>query len=141
MTSLTTTIVKLYEEQHWDLNLIAKEVGFEVDEVKAVLVQYSGGYRKDIKAEVGTDYNDNDLALATSAIKEVMLSTEDEHLRVRCARYIRDDKKGRLDAIAGLGGLNINIFEFNDALRQARLAKEATENGKRPIEIEAEVSK
>jgi hypothetical protein len=47
------------------------------------------------------------------------LYAEDEQLRFRAAKYLRNDKKGRLDR-SEFKTLNINIAEFNALLQQGR---------------------
>lgn len=130
LTALNQQIITAYEECGLDIDQIAEE--FSVDElaVKATLMQFSVRYRDNIKSarkngEVSkADFTDNDLEESAEVLRQMMHSAEDENLRVRCARYIRDDKKGRLDALSGLKSLNMNIAIFNQRLLQAREAKE-----------------
>lgn len=144
MTAIENQIVKLYEQEHWDLNLIAKECGFDLVEIKTCLMMYSKGYRSDIKAnDPKTDYDDSDLEFATRKLVQIAQTTEDDDLAARICKYIRNDKKGRLDAMNQMGNLHISIFEFNQALKQGREAKVATQEGKKSlapiVEVEAEV--
>jgi uncharacterized protein (DUF58 family) len=129
-------IAKAYDEGS-SLDELVETFGYDAEQVKQILIQFSSRYRSEVKREtIGTDFTEDDLALATNAVKEIMQSTDDDYLRFRCARYLRDDKKGRLDALKGLGSLKIDVQTINIALRQAHQAKLATNSEKPVIELE-----
>ena len=134
-------IAKAYDEGS-SIDELVGLFNYDTEQIKQVLVQFSKRYRAEIKKDtLATDFTDDDLALSTAVFKEVMLSTDDDYLKVRCARYIRDDKKGRLDALKGLGTLKIDVYNINLALKRAREAKAATDSEKPIIELEEVTSK
>lgn len=147
LTGINQQILTAYEELGMSINEIATEFdGIDIVAIKSILMSFSPKYRKDMTENKSLDFNDNELSEANSVILHLMRYSEDEHIRARLARYVRDDKKGRLD-IAGIGrnGLNVNILMFNQRLAQARVAKERSKKElvetitpDKTIEIEAE---
>jgi len=124
LTGTNQQIVTAYETLDMSAADISQEFDMEELSVKACLMQFSDKYRQATKKMVNNDFNDDELVEANQAIIATMRNTEDEHLRLRAARYIRDDKKGRLDILNGIGKMNVNIVMFNERLLQARQAKE-----------------
>lgn len=127
-------MVAAYENGQLPIDLIADE--FETDEltVKAALLNHSLKYRGEVKADIKKgiepDFTDTDLEMANNVIRQTVLETDDENLKFRAAKYIRDDKKGRKDILSGLGALHINVFEFNEQLRRQRIAREMRQETK-----------
>jgi len=126
MSGEVQQILNLYEKLNLSLEDIAEDRDISLTEVKAVLMQYSSIYRGAIKEDKTLDFTDSELELANKAIAEIMLSTDDENIKFRAAKYIRQDKKGRLDAAKNMRGLNINVFTFNDQMKRAQMSLERT---------------
>lgn len=127
MTPQQQQIVIAYEEINLGVEDIAREHDLDSMVVKACLMQYSLVYREALKAETGSvdkqlDFTDDELELANKAISNLMQSTEDENMIFRCARYIRQDKKGRLDKAKGLQALNMGVGVFNEQLKKMEAA-------------------
>lgn len=115
----------------------------EVSAVKAVLMQGSWKYRAASKQQKKLDFTDDELQEANEAILRLLRNSDDEHLVGRLARYIRDDKKGRLDVGPNLAGLQMNAIVFNQYIQDAQKAIEASKNGEQPtilIDVSAEKS-
>jgi hypothetical protein len=128
MTAEMSIIVKQYDDYNMSIeDIVAEHDGeLEVESVKSVLAQYSKKYR-DACLEEGNreDFSKDEALLAKEAIVRVMQSSDDDQLVLRAAKYIRDDKKGRLD-VDKLRGLNINVFAFNEQLKKVKQARERT---------------
>lgn len=121
MTPGATRIVTLFEDCNLTVEQIALDEGLDVAAVKATLLMCSTKFRSLSKEKQELDFTDEELAIANRTIVQTMSNTEDENLKVRCARYIRQDKKGRLDRTA-FGKLNINVFQLNADMQKARAA-------------------
>lgn len=118
MTAANIHIVNLYE-QGLTPEQIAQAEGFGLTAVKAVLYGASAKYRESIGETKTLDFKDDELEQANQVLQRLMHS-DDDHLAFKAARYIRDDKKGRLDAKAGLKGLKgLNITLINQQLMAA----------------------
>ena len=142
MSPTAKQIVQCYEELHLDLQAIVEQFpDFDIAEIKTVLISYSTLYRHDIKMSEGSnlDFKDDELAEVTRGIIELARNTEDENLKFRVLRYIRNDKKGRLDVMKNLTGLRINVLEFNERFQKALRAEERTYNGTAPKQTLIEV--
>lgn len=120
-----TQIIKAYEELNLGPSDIALERDLPIVEVKMVLMQFCSKYRKDTGADkenkLQLDFTDEQLERANQTIYQIMESSEDENLRSRMAKYIRDDKKGRKDALRNIKKLNINVSQFNHITMQNAL--------------------
>lgn len=138
-------IVKQYEEHNMGVEDICGENGeLEPTSVKAVLVQYSAKYRADIKdgqLAPEDDFSEDEAVMARQAIAQVMMTTDDDYLKLRAAQYIRNDKKGRLDSVNGLKNLNINVMAFNENMRKVQEARERTLKMVENKTIEVETTK
>lgn len=126
MTPQETKIVEMYQTLQMTIEEIAEEEDLEQLSIKACLLQYSPDYKSLVDPSWGgalnRDFSDIDLAEATRVLVTLASNAEDEHVRLRAAKYIRDDKKGRLDSVALFGKLNINVVMFNEQLEKARKA-------------------
>jgi hypothetical protein len=100
---------------------IAEEYNLEIESIKATLMQFSSVFRQNAKKDDQLNFTDQELIAANQTIAQIMQYSEDDNLRLRAARYLRDDKKGRLDAVK-MAGLNINVLQFNVQLQKARKA-------------------
>ena len=103
---------------------IASEQDLDIVSVKAILMQFSGLYREQCKVKEDLNFTDEEEVAARGVITNIARYSEDERLRLRAAIYIRDDKKGRLDVVRQMNGLNINVIHFNDQMKKAIAAKE-----------------
>lgn len=147
MTGQQQQILTAFEQLGMTVDEIALDNDVEVLSVKSTLLQYSEAYRNSCKVsgeKEDTNFTGNDLEEANQVILSLMRHAEDENLRGRMAKYIRDDKKGRLDALSGLGKININVAIFNQQLLKARQAKERSKlNGNghkaKSLTLEAEL--
>lgn len=90
------------------------------------------------------DYNltDKEAFEAKETIVRLMRHSDDEHLQFKVARYILDDKKGRLDIGKNLGNLKMDVTVFNqylidarDALKQSRSPAPAIKQSEQPKEL------
>jgi hypothetical protein len=125
MQNQVSAITSLYEGG-LTIEQIAQDQELEVVSVKAALLQGSEQYRKEtagIQAEGGSAFSSSEEELARKTIVELMTCSEVDNVRFRCARYLRDDHKGRLDANK-LGKLNINVALFTETIQRAEHAKE-----------------
>lgn len=125
MDSTAAQIVKAYEASV-PIDEIANEQRLSEVEIKVVLLNYSSLYRHDMKKDRQLDFTDDDQEFTTQAIREIARTTDNEELKFRALKYMRDDKKGRLDILKGLQGLHINVFEFNAGIRKVQASRERT---------------
>lgn len=126
LTGINQQIITAYETLGLTIPQIVEafeELALDSLSVKACLMQFSVKYRNDTKKVEGNDFNDDELVEANQVIISLMRTSEDEHLRGRLARYIRDDKKGRLDVTNGVKSMNVNVMLFNERLLEAQKAK------------------
>lgn len=117
-------IKSAYESQEMTPEQIATDLSFDVVAVKAKLMQVSAKYRKECGMEDLADdklnFSDDDLRLVNEECLALALNSENEKVRADMCKYIRNDKKGRLEAKTAVAGNNFNIINFNDAIKQAR---------------------
>lgn len=102
---------------------IAEDQELEVTAVKACLMQSSNKYRalcRKEDAEAALNFTDEQLADANKVIHDLMMGAEDEGIRLKAAMYVRDDKKGRKDVVKGINGMQFNILQFNESIKQVR---------------------
>jgi len=138
------SIVVAFEDLGMTPEQIAEDQELELSAVKASLMQFSIKYRN-ILMGISTngipkddlDFRDQELKEANEVILDLMRWSDDDRIRAKLAMYIRDDKKGRLDARTALLGdfnntLNINVMVFNERLQKAKEAR------KRAIDITSE---
>ena len=120
-----------YEDCKMSPEEIAEDQGLEVAAVKAGLIQCSAKYRRDCNKEsVENDrlnFSDNELEEVNHIIMDVARNAEhsdgtpDYRTRLNAATYVRDDKKGRKEAVKHLNGNNtFNLLQFNNELGEAR---------------------
>lgn len=124
MTAELTTLKVAYEEEGMSPEEIASDRGLDVAAVKAGLMQVSAKYRKDCGKEESTkddlNFSDDHLRRVNEVIYDIALSAEDDHLRLKAATYIRDDKKGRKEVAKSMSGNNFNILMLNEQLAKVR---------------------
>ncbi len=127
MLAEVSAIITAYETLGMTPEEIAEDRKLELVAVKAALMQNSREYNKALK---GTDeqapdptleFSNDDLRDANEVIRHTAKYAEDEHLKLKAAMYIRDDKKGRKEVAKLLNGNGqVNIFQINQQLAAAR---------------------
>lgn len=136
MTGANQQILEAYETLGLEPEQIAEQFDYEPAAVKSVLAQFSRKFRGDIEVCDNRNFSETEFEAANRTIVEIMMTSEDERLRARLACYIRDDKKGRLDAVKQMAGLNVNVVMINEQMKKAQAAIERARNGvKQVIEI------
>lgn len=134
LSNFIQQIVSAYETNDLTPEQIIESLGVEglsLTAVKAALMQHSSKYRSICKNEPEDEsiYNfaNEELKEANEMIVTVMRDathpdgTTDYKTRFNAARYIRDDKKGRLEPsklLKNSGGFN--IVQFNTMIQDAR---------------------
>ena len=135
MTAINQQIISSFEELGMSPEEIAEDQNLDLVSVKAILMQNSFLYRKKCKkGEDDFNFSDEELQAANQTIVSLMRYSEDENLKARLARYIRDDKKGRLDVVKSMTGLNINVLAFNEQIKKAM---EIVNKTPKPILVES----
>jgi hypothetical protein len=130
--STDTQIKKAYEIENMSPVQIAEQMDFDIVAVKAKLMSISAMYRKacgkeEDNAPDGLNFTDDQHRDVVKVIHETALAAEypdgsvDYKTRLAAAIYIRDDKKGRKEAVKNMAGNHFNILNFNQMLQQARL--------------------
>ena len=122
MTGAVAQILAMYERAALDIETISQELELEPEAVKSVLMQHSSKFRAAIKENLEQDFTKDDLGAVTKAIVDLAHSTEDENLKFRALKYIRDDAKGRKDKVTAtkFDSLKVNVLVFNEALRKSK---------------------
>lgn len=124
MTAGNQQIVSAFEDLQMTPAEIAEDQDLELSAVHAVLLQFSSVFRKANGKTVAEEFTDEEHQMARDVIVTTARYSEDERLRLKAAAYIRDDKKGRLDAIKNsFGAVNFNVLSFNEIMRKAVNAK------------------
>jgi hypothetical protein len=105
------------------------------------LSQFSGKYREETtvaKKEPETpSFTESDEELAMRTIRTLTEYSEDENLRGRLAMYIREDRRGRRDAVSKLGqGAGQNIFMLQQFISKGNEALKLTESKMIDIKVE-----
>jgi hypothetical protein len=123
MTAENQQIVTAYETLGMDAEAIASAMGFETFAVKAILNQESPAYRAALKSNDKTaEFDDNDEAVALDTIRYLAKNAEDDGIRLNAAKYLRNDKKGRLDVKRDIRSMNFSITLLNGHMQQAMAA-------------------
>ena len=110
---------------------IAEDQDLDLATVKAALMHCSTKYRKacglESPAEDGLNFTDDELRRVNEVILQTALCAEtsdgeiDWKTRLAAATYIRDDKKGRKEAVRFQGNHpTFNILSFNEDLQKVR---------------------
>lgn len=113
------SIVTLYEVEGMSPEEIAFSEEYELTAIKATLLQFSSKYKEAIKANIEEGFTENEEKAARQVIAQLSQYAEDDNLRFRAAKYVRDDKLGRLDILKKTNGLNINLLMINGAFQKA----------------------
>lgn len=128
MTAANQQIVSSFEELEMSPDEIAAEQDLELTSVKAILMQFSSLYRKQCKKDVEACFTDEEEVMARQVIANIARYSDDERIKLKAAVYIRNDKRGRLDVVSQMNGLNINVITFNEQLKKAKAAIERSKN-------------
>lgn len=144
MTAANQQIVTAFEELGMTPAEIAQDQELDEVSVKAILMQSSALYRKACKNEDSKEdtfnFSDEELVMANQVISNLARYSEDENMQFRAAKYIRDDRKGRLDVIKQQTGLNINVIAFNEHMQKAiaavERAKQLSHNSAPVVEVQ-----
>lgn len=124
MSAELRTIINAYEQEGMSPLEIAEDRDLDLTAVKTALMQGSSKYRKDCgKEEEEVDelnFSNEELRRANQVIVDLALGSEDDHLRLKAATYIRDDKKGRKEVTKALAGNNFNVLFINEQLKKVR---------------------
>lgn len=115
-------IVQAFDQLGLTPKQISDEFNLNEIAVKAILMQFSPVYRKSMDTEIDNNFTDKELIEANNVMLKLMRHSEDDHLRFKVAKYIRDDKKGRLDIGKNMAGLKMDVTVFNQYLVDAREA-------------------
>lgn len=125
MTAAAQQLVQLYEVQSLTPEQIAEIENLAPTAVKSVLYANSAKYRNDTDTKKELDFNESDAELALSVIRRVAAYSEDDGTALKAAMFMRNDKKGRLDAKVGMKRLNINVTVLNEHFAKAAAAMAA----------------
>lgn len=135
MSGSDQQIVTSYEELGMTVEQIAADTGWDALAIKASLLQNSSVYRAEVQASNSTansnpgptlaleDFDQQDLIDSKQVLRE-LLHVDDDHLRFKVAKFMRDEKKGRLDPVRAIRDIkNITVQQFNVTLVKAREAR------------------
>lgn len=131
MSAAIQQLKTAYEVNGMTIDEIAEEFpSYDIAAIKAALANSSAKYRKDCgldkEAEEGLNFTDDELRRVNQVIFETAMTAEtsdgniDYKTRLAAATYIRDDKKGRKEAVRHIAGNTFNILSFNEQLQRAR---------------------
>lgn len=135
MSAAIEQIKTAYEVNEMTVEEIAQEFpNYDIAAIKAALMHSSTKYRKACGLETenddGLNFTDDQLRRVNAVIFEAAIAAEtadgqpDWKTRSQNAQYIRDDKKGRKEAVRHIAGNTFNILAFNDMLAKARQMSE-----------------
>lgn len=133
MTASNQQVVTCYDELSMTIEEIAAEMQWEPTAVKMILAQSSPKFRAELGTKPKDGWTDEELERVDEVIFNLAVYGEDENLQFKAARYIRDDKKGRLDP-KNLKSLNINITQVNVRMEKARIAMQRARESKVLVE-------
>lgn len=131
MTSEQEQIKVSYETLGMTPEEISVERDLDVVAVKASLMCVSNQYRQAMRVEgkSGVDVEEKKLGFTDEQEERVLeriyniaVGSENDAVALNACKYVRDDKRGRLDVVGAVRGLNFNVLMFNDALRKAESA-------------------
>ena len=124
MTAELTTIKVAYEDESMSPAEIAEDRGLELSAVKSALMQCSAKYRRDCGSEPEEvdelNFSKEEQLQVKRMMMDIALGADDEHLRAKMCINIRDDAKGRKDAVKQMQGNNFNILYINEQLKKVR---------------------
>ena len=133
MTSANEQVITAFEVNGMSPEEIALDLDLDLLAVKAILHQNSSDFRKAAK-------DDDTLQFKTSEAEEMKAiilniaryEEDDQHLKFKAAKFVLEDKKGRLDVGKELGHNTFN-FQINNFKEQMAKALQAAERTKAMI--------
>lgn len=148
MLAANTEMVVAYEELGMSPEEIASEYGYELSAIKAVLLAYSKKYKMGsmdrLKEGVKSleDITDDEFDQINRAYINLALYGENETVREKALRTLRDEKRGRLPTqipqqSAALKTIQVNILQLNESVKEAKRLKELLLNGEGDIKERA----
>lgn len=138
MSGSDQQIVTAYEDLGLNPEQIAEDGSYDIVAIKACLMQNSVLFREAMKQNKEEGFSNGEEQEARQVIAQLMRDSEDDFIKLRAAKYIRDDKRGRLDPVKAQH-LNISVVNINASLRKAREARARVRNTS--IDIQSVTSK
>jgi len=134
MTAGNLQIVHLFENLQLSPEEIASNLELELGAVLLSLSAESSKYRREMaveqksKGEIVKEedvqlFNTADVSDAAAVIANLMRDSEDEHVRMRAAKFVVNEGKGRNDTKA-VKNLNVSVNYINEQMQRARAAKD-----------------
>ncbi len=124
MNSALSQIQKSYEELGMTVEQICLDQNLDEYAVKSALMQCSSLYRKacrtEPEGECSFNFTEEQQARACQRIFDLTMS-DDEHVALKAATFVRDDFKGRKDVVKAVQGSTFNILTINEAIKSARV--------------------
>ena len=136
MTAANQQIVTAFEDAGLTPEQIAEDLEFDLLAVKAILTQYSTKFRSESKKDDALAFKIDEAEEMKSIILGLARYSDDEHLQFKAAKFVLEDKKGRLDLNTKVPGLQINVVTFNEQMKRALQAEQRTLERNVPIEVE-----
>lgn len=128
MTALEIQILADYEQNGTSPEVIAADIGLELEAVKATLGQYSAKYRDSEKSLVAASpralLTEDEITEFHEIIKHLARCGETDSIRLKACTRLVDEGKGRLDKRKSVDkikrDIKINVIQLNDSIRAAR---------------------
>ena len=139
MAPANTQIVTAFEEAGMTPEEISQELGYDLSAVKYALMTGSPKFcdasmtranEADGEVTIKTintqpTFDDHDMRMAKSVIKELMETSEVDVVRLRAAVFVIDEAKGRND-LKALQNTGFNVTEVQKVMARAREAMNRT---------------
>ena len=119
MTAANQSIITAFEDLGMTPEEISADQEYDIAAVKAALMQGSSKFRKLCGKDEECGFSPSEEKRALEVIAQIAQFSEDDNCRLRAAIYIRQDKRGRLDAVKQMAGLNINVISMNEQMQKA----------------------
>ena len=127
-SAANTEVVTAYEELELTISEISAAFDYEEEAVKAILLSYSSKYRDSlaIHAKNGDvhpdDVTDDEFRKINEAYIKLALYSDNDTVREKALRQLRDEKRKRLPAQQktrgdSLKNVQVNILQFNELLK------------------------
>jgi predicted nucleic acid-binding protein len=143
MTAFDKEVVARYEDLAMRIEEIAADLTVEPEAVRVSLAQNSAQYRNELRmGESGERQLFEDFAEKQAVrVMQDLLAADDEAVRLRAAKFIIDERKGRNDAavrgLKAMQNVGISVQQFNEALLRAR--RQRTLEAAKVIDVQASV--
>ena len=144
MNATETQITELYENSNLTSEQISCELELCEESVKMVLQKYSPKFRmeessKSLQETKDKEFTTDEFTAAKQAIAS-LLYAEHEGTRLRAAKFIVNENKGRNDVKQAINTLyknsSFNVLIINEQLSRAR---QALENSKKLAEVSEKI--